>query len=38
MNDISFKLGSVNPCGISDAVFYIPKHFIRRWPTIEDEF
>lgn len=38
MNDISFKLGSVNPCGISDAVFYIPKHYIRRWPTIEDAF
>lgn len=36
MNDISFKLGSVNPSGISDAVFYIPKHYIRRWPTIED--
>lgn len=38
MNDIIFKLGSVNPCGISDAVFYIPKHYIRRWPTIEDDF
>ena len=38
MNDISFKLGSVNPSGISDVVFYIPKHYIRRWPTIEDEF
>ena len=38
MNDIDFKLGSVNPCGISEAVFYIPKHYIRRWPTIEDEF
>ncbi len=38
MNDISFKLGSVNPSGISDAVFYIPKHYIRRWPTIEDAF
>ena len=37
MNDINFKLGSVNPCGISDAVFYIPKHYIRRWPTIEDD-
>lgn len=38
MNDIVFKLGSINPSGISDAVFYIPKHFIRRWPTIEDEY
>ncbi len=38
MNDISFKLGSVNPSGISDVVFYIPKHYIRRWPTIEDAF
>ena len=38
MNDISFKLGSVNPSGISDAVFYIPKHYIHRWPTIEDAF
>jgi len=37
MNEINFKLGSVNPCGISDAVFYIPKHYIRRWPTIEDD-
>lgn len=38
MNDISFKLGSVNPSGISDEVLYIPKHYIRRWPTIEDAF
>lgn len=38
MNDITFKLGSVNPCGISDAVFFIPKQYIRQWPTIEDDF
>ena len=36
--DIRFKLGSVNPCGISDEVYFIPKSFITTWPTIEDDF
>ena len=38
MNDISFKPGSVNPSGIGDEVYYIAKQFIRRWPTIADDF
>lgn len=36
--DIRFKLGSVNPCGISDEIYFIPKSFITTWPTIEDDF
>ena len=36
MKDILFKLGSVNPCGISD-VYYIPKEHIAKWPTIVDD-
>ena len=36
--DIRFKLGSVNPCGISDEIYFIPKSFITAWPTIEDDF
>ena len=38
MDDILFKLGSVNPSGIADEVYFIPKHHIRIWPTIEDDF
>ena len=37
MEDIKFKIGSVNPSGIGD-VYYIPKQHIRKWPTIEDDF
>ena len=36
--DIDFKLGSVNPCGISDEVYFIPKSHITKWPTIADDF
>ena len=36
--DIRFKLGSVNPSGISDEVYYIAKQFIKNWPTIKDDF
>lgn len=32
MNDINFNIGSVNPSGIADVVFYIPKHYILGWP------
>ena len=38
IEDIRFKLGSVNPCGISDEVYLIPKSFISQFPTIEDDF
>ena len=37
-SDIRFKLGSVNPSGISDEVYYIPKQNIADWPTIKDDF
>ena len=36
MNDIQFKLGSVNPSGISDTVLFTPKANIIQWPAIED--
>lgn len=32
--DINFEIGSVNPCGISDELYYIPKNQIINWPTI----
>lgn len=38
LEDIRFKLGSVNPSGISDEVYFIPKQEIATWPTIEDDF
>ena len=38
LEDISFKLGSVNPSGISDEVYFIPKQEIATWPTNEDDF
>ncbi len=31
-------MGSVNPSGISDEVYFIPKQEIATWPTIEDDF
>lgn len=37
MNDIEFKIGSVNPSGIGDEVYFIQKHLLRRWPTINDD-
>lgn len=36
--NIDFKIGSVNPCGIKDIVFAIPKNDITAWPTINDDF
>ncbi len=36
--DISFKIGSVNPSGIKDEVYFIPEQDIASWPTIEDDF
>lgn len=38
MDDIRFDIGSVNPSGISDEVYYIPKKYIKSWPAIEDDF
>ena len=38
LSDITFPIGSVNPCGISDEVYFIPKQYIKGWPTIEDDF
>lgn len=38
LEDIRFKLGSVNPSGISDEVYFIPKSFIKSFPTIKDDF
>lgn len=36
--DIDFKIGSVNPSGISDIVYFIPKNDIQNWPKIINEF
>ncbi len=36
--DINFTIGSVNPCGIGDNVYFIPKNQISKWPTIVDDF
>ena len=36
--DIDFTIGSVNPCGIGDTVYFIPKNQILSWPTIDDDF
>ncbi len=36
--DINFKIGSVNPSGISDEIFYIPKQDIVGWPSIANDF
>lgn len=38
LRDINFTIGSVNPCGIGDNVYFIPKNQISRWPTILDDF
>lgn len=37
LTDINFKIGSVNPSGISDAVYFIPKSHITGWPVITDD-
>lgn len=36
--DINFPIGSVNPSGISDEVYFVPKQYIKGWPTINDDF
>lgn len=36
--DIDFPIGSVNPSGISDEVYFAPKQYITGWPTINDDF
>ena len=38
LSDINFEIGSVNPSGISDEVYFIPKNDISAWPTISDDF
>ena len=38
LSDIGFPIGSVNPSGIKDTVYAIPKQFITNWPTIVDDF
>ena len=38
LQDITFPIGSVNPSGISDEVYFVPKQYIQTWPTIEDDF
>ena len=35
-DDIKYNLGSVNPSGIADEVFYIAKRNILKWPVITD--
>lgn len=36
--DIDFTIGSVNPSGISDIVYFIPKNDIQAWPAITNDF
>lgn len=36
--DIDFEIGSVNPSGVNDIVFFIPKADISAWPVIENDF
>lgn len=38
LSDIGFPIGSVNPSGIKDTVYAIPKQYIKRWPDIVDDF
>lgn len=38
LSDINFQIGSVNPSGVSDIVFFIPKADISAWPVIENDF
>lgn len=34
---LDFKIGSSNPSGIADTIFYTPKSDIASWPEIVDE-
>lgn len=36
-SDIDFEIGSVNPSGISDELYYINKAEILTWPTIVND-
>jgi hypothetical protein len=36
--DIDFKIGSVNPSGISQEVYFIPKQHITAWPDMANDF
>jgi len=36
--NIDFRIGSVNPSGISQEVYFIPKQYIAGWPSINDDF
>ena len=38
LSDINFQIGSVNPSGVSDIVFFIAKADISAWPVIENDF
>ena len=38
LQDINFPIGSVNPSGISSEILFVPKQYIKTWPTIEDDF
>lgn len=38
LSDINFRLGSVNPSGISDVIYFIPKEDLQGWPTVNDDF
>ena len=37
LSDIGFPIGSVNPSGIKDTVYAIPKQYIKTWPTIVND-
>ncbi len=38
LTDINFPIGSVNPSGIGQEVYFIPKQYITAWPTIVNDF
>lgn len=38
LSDINFAIGSVNPSGIKDEVYFVPKNDITAWPTVKDDF
>ena len=38
ISDINFTIGSVNPSGITDEIYFCPKQYITAWPTISNDF
>lgn len=38
LSDINFAIGSVNPSGIKDEVYFAPKNDITAWPTVKNDF